>query len=430
MRNDTRDWLAADFAHCWHPFTDQAAWPEADPLVLVGGEGVYLVDSEGRRYLDGNSSIWTNIHGHRHPVLNAAVEAQLGQVAHTSYLGYANPRASELAERLTGVFPDGTLERVFFSDDGSTAVEVALKMAIQYRQQTGEPQRTGFVAFADGYHGDTMGAASLGGVSRFFDRFRKFGFPVTHVDSMAALRALPEEEVKKIAAVVIEPLVQGVNEMSLWPEGMLRELREWCDGTGVHLVLDEVMTGFGRTGSLFACQQEEAVPDFLCLAKGLTGGYLPLAATLTQEGVYEAFLGGPDDVFYYGHSYTANQLGAAVALASLDLLEADGFLSEVRGKGERMGRALAALQAAHPQVHEVRRCGLIAGIELRASGGGHFADRGRAGAAACAKAREFGLLTRPIRDTVVLMPPLAASEKEIDLMVKALDEALAAEFGG
>lgn len=424
MTEETRRWLEADRARCWHPFTDQAAWAGADPLVLVKGEGVWLEDSEGRRYLDGNSSIWTNIHGHQHPVLNAALEQQLGQVAHTSYLGYANPRASELAERLTGNFPEGTLERVFYSDDGSTAVEVAVKMAIQYRQQTGAEERTGFVAFADGYHGDTMGAASLGGVQRFFDRFRQFGFPVSHVDSMEALGALSAEVIAKTAAVVIEPLVQGVNEIRVWPEGMLRELREWCDAQGVHLILDEVMTGFGRTGTLFACQQEEVVPDFLCLAKGLTGGYLPLAATLTTEAVYEAFLGGPENVFYYGHSYTANQLGAAVALASLDLLEAEGYFEGVREKAEAMAGCLGQLQEQCPAVREIRQCGLVAGIDLRGEDGAYFADRGRLGAAVCAKAQELGLLTRPIRDTIVLMPPLVATEEEIGEMVTRLREAI------
>lgn len=307
MNEQTQQWLAWDRRHCWHPFTDQRAWcdPEFEPLLLVRGEGVWLWDSEGRRYFDGNSSIWTNIHGHGHPALNAAVQAQLAEVAHTSFLGFANPRAAELAARLCGLFPADTLTRVFFSDDGSTAVECAVKMALQYRMQTGEPKRTRLVAFDNAYHGDTMGAASLGGVSLFFERFRKFGMPVSFVRDLAELRVLEADE---IAAVIIEPLIQGVNQMHLWPAGMLRELREWCDATGVHLILDEVMTGFGRTGTMFACQQENVVPDFLCLAKGLTGGYLPLAATLTTEKIYRAFE-GPENVFYYGHSYTANPLG-------------------------------------------------------------------------------------------------------------------------
>ena len=409
MRDDTRRWIEADKAHCWHPFTPQQAWADSEPLVLVRGEGAWLWDSEGRKYLDGNSSIWTNIHGHRHPALNAAITRQLDEVAHTSYLGFANPRASELAERLCGFFPDGTLERAFFSDDGSTAIECAMKMAIQYRQQTGEPGRTAFIAFDQAYHGDTMGAASLGGVSRFHDRFRRHGVPVTFVSGMEALRHLPVEAVKGAAAVVIEPLIQGVNEMRPWPAGMLRELRGWCDAHDVHLMLDEVMTGFGRTGEMFACHHEEVIPDFLCLAKGLTGGYLPMAATLTTAAVYDAFLGGDDRAFYYGHSYTANPLGCAVALASLGVFEEEKTLKRLQPKIALMTELLAELKATVPRVRAVRQCGYVAGIEM---------DRG--GAQVCLAAREHGLLTRPIRDTIVLMPPLCTTEDELRLAVRAL----------
>lgn len=422
MNEQTQQWLAWDRRHCWHPFTDQRAWcdPEFEPLLLVRGEGVWLWDSEGRRYFDGNSSIWTNIHGHAHPVLNAAVQKQLARVAHTSYLGFANPRASELAARLCGFFPADTLTRVFYSDDGSTAVECAVKMALQYRMQTGEPQRMRLVAFDNAYHGDTMGAASLGGVSLFFERFRKFGMPVTFVRDLAELRALDSGD---IAAVIIEPLVQGVNQMHLWPTGMLRELRAWCDATGVHLILDEVMTGFGRTGTMFACLQENVVPDVLCLAKGLTGGYLPLAATLTTEKIYRAFE-GPENVFYYGHSYTANPLGCAVALASLEVFEQEKLLDRLPQKSEFFARIL---RQAFPQ-HQVRVCGLIAGIELRQADGSVFSVEEKRGARVCLAAREFGLLTRPIRDTVVLMPPLCATEEELVFAVEAIEHAVEQVF--
>jgi adenosylmethionine---8-amino-7-oxononanoate aminotransferase len=275
MRDQTRQWIQADQAHCWHPFTRQAEWCARghDPLVIVRGEGSWLYDSEDRRYLDGNSSIWTNVHGHAHPGITAAITRQLENIAHSSFLGFTHPLAATLAGRLCSFFPEHTLERVFFSDNGSTAIECALKMAIQYRQQTNEPTRNCFVAFANGYHGDTLGAASLGGVGRFFERFHGMGFPVQHVSSLEELISL---DPTAIAGVVIEPLIQGVNEMRPWPIGMLADLRKWCDAQGVHLILDEVMTGFGRTGKMFACQHEEVVPDFLCLAKGLTGGYLPL----------------------------------------------------------------------------------------------------------------------------------------------------------
>ncbi len=423
MREDTRRWIEADQAHCWHPFTRQAEWCGRghEPLVISKGEGAWLWDSEGRRYLDGNSSIWTNIHGHAHPVINAAIREQLEKVAHSSFLGFTHPLAGELADRLCAFFPTGTLERVFFSDDGSTAVECALKMAVQYRMQTGEAERNTFVAFENGYHGDTLGAASLGGVGRFFDRFRGAGFPVKHVASMDELRKLPADE---IAGVVIEPLIQGVNEMRPWPEGMLRELRQWCDATGVHLILDEVMTGFGRTGTMFACQQEEVTPDFLCLAKGLTGGYLPMAATLVTGEIYDAFLGGAERAFYYGHSYTANPLGCAAALASLDVFEKEKTLDGLPGKIARLGERLGELKARQPLVHEVRQCGFIAGVELRRPDGEKFPPGERFGESVCLAAREHGLLTRPILDTVVLMLPLCANEVEINHAVNALWRAL------
>ena len=414
MRDDTRQWIEADKSHAWHPFTPQDAWtdPGHDPLVIVRGEGPWLWDSEGHRYLDGNASIWTNIHGHAHPEINAAIRRQLERIAHSSYLGFANPRASELAARLCSFFPPSTLERVFFSDNGSTAIEVAMKMALQYRLQTGEDQRRSFVAFADGYHGDTLGAASLGGVSRFFDRFRGMGPEVHFTRSVAGLDEL---DPAGITAVVIEPLIQGVNEMRPWPAGMLRELREWCDEHSVLLILDEVMTGFGRTGRMFACQQEEVIPDFLCLAKGLTGGYIPLAATLTTGKVYDAFLGAAENAFYYGHSFTANPLGCAAALASLDLFETERTLSRLPAKAERLEDLLRELKRDCPEVLDVRRCGLIAGVELRAG----------LGSPVCRHARNHGLLTRPIRDTIVLLPPLCVENRHLELAVSAIRSGIA-----
>ena len=423
MKESADQWREWDRAYCWHPFTQHAEWSrEGTELILVRGEGPWLFDDGGRRYFDGNSSIWTNIHGHRHPRLDGALRTQLGEVAHTSFLGFGNPRAAELARRLTGFFPSGSLERVFFSDDGSTAVEVAVKMAIQFRQQTGEPERRGFIAFENAYHGDTMGAASLGGVSRFIDRFRSFGFPTTRVASLEDLRALDVEEISRTAAVVLEPLIQGVNEMRPWPPGQLAEIRSWCDEQGLHLILDEVMTGFGRTGTMFACQQESVLPDFLCLAKGLTGGYLPLAATLTTGPVFEAFLGDRDRTFYYGHSYTANQLGCAVALASLDVFEEERVLEGLPARVEALVQGLKAI--VHPSVHEVRHRGLIAGIELRQESGERFPEGEHMGERVCLAARAHGLLTRPIRDTIVMMPPLCSTAEEITGACEALGRAV------
>ena len=427
MRGDTRQWIESDKSCAWHPFTPQDAWtdPSHEPLVLVKGEGVWLWDSEGRKYLDGNASIWTNVHGHGHPHVTGAIKAQLDEVAHTSYLGFANPRASELAERLVGLSPDG-LDRVFFSDNGSTAIEVAMKMAVQYRLQTGEPERTGFVAFTNAYHGDTMGAASLGGVSRFFERFRGLGVTVDFVSSVAELDALAADG---MAAVVIEPLIQGVNEMRPWPTGMLGDLRAWCDARGVHLILDEVMTGFGRTGTMFACEQESVVPDFLCLAKGLTAGYVPMAATLTRGEIYDAFRGGPENAFYYGHSFTANPVGCAAALANLEVFERDEVLSGLPAKITHLKNSLEAKFSSNRWVHEVRQCGMIAGIELRRPDGTGFSPDERVGERVSMAARGHGMLSRPIRDTLVFLPPLSIAPGEIDGGLDAFSKAIGEVLG-
>lgn len=407
------DPIAADKAHCWHPFTPQDEWcaPQHDPLMIVRAEGVWLWDSDGNKYLDGNSSIWTNIHGHCHPEIAEAIAKQAATLDHSSYLGLGHPLASELAGKLVSYFPENTLERVFFSDNGSTAVEVALKMSLQSRMQTGGKKRTRFLAFENAYHGDTLGAASLGGVDRFFSRFRNLGFETQFVSSIGDLQSV---DPSTVTAVVIEPLIQGVNQMRPWPPGMLAELRGWADKHGIHLVLDEVMTGFGRTGTMFACQQENVVPDFLCLAKGLTGGTVPLAATLTTGAVYGSFLGGRANAFYYGHSYTANPIGCAAALASLEIFETDRTFGSLPGKIQHLGRALADLEGCHPAIREIRQCGLIAGIELHQG----------LGEKTVAAARFHGLITRNILDTVVFMPPLTISSDEIDFALEALSRAL------
>ena len=403
------DSIAADKAHCWHPFTPQDAWcdPAHVPLMVVRAEGVWLWDEEGNKYLDGNSSIWTNIHGHCRPEIVEAIATQAATLDHSSYLGLGHPLASELAAKLVSYFPEKTLERVFFSDNGSTAVEAALKMSLQSRMQTGQEGRTRFIAFDNAYHGDTLGAASLGGVNRFFSRFRTMGFESDFVACMDDLNSI---DTSTVTAVVIEPLIQGVNEMRPWPSGMLAQLREWTEANGIHLILDEVMTGFGRTGTMFACQREAVIPDFLCLAKGLTGGTVPLAATLTTDAVYSAFLGAPENAFYYGHSYTANPIGCAAALASLSIFESDGIFEALPAKILHFGYALAGLAENNPSIREVRQCGLIAGIEYWQG----------LGSGVVQSARAHGLITRNILDTIVLMPPLSITHNEIDFAVDAL----------
>lgn len=413
--------VALDKAHSWHPFTQHQLWnaPEHEPLVLVEGEGALLRDSTGREYIDGNSSIWTNLHGHRHPCIDAAIRAQLDRVAHTSFLGFTHEPSAQLAAELVALWPAQTLTRVFFSDNGSTAIEVALKMAAQYFQQTGRPERTRFVAFSGAYHGDTMGASSLGGIAAFHGKFSAWQFPATHVSSMAELAAL---EASDVAAVVIEPLIQGAAGMRLWPEGMLAELRRWCDAHHVLLILDEVMTGFGRTGTMFACEREGVIPDFIALAKGLTGGYLPLAATLTTECVFSAFLGGPERTLYYGHSYTANQLGCAAALANLAIFREERVLEALAPKISRLTQRLQELRAK-PFIGDVRQCGFIAGIDVCQPDGRPFPADRLIGAQVCLAARAHGLLTRPIRDTIVLMPPYCVTEAQIDQAIAAIARA-------
>lgn len=417
-------WVEWDKQHCWHPFTPQDLWcaPDHEPLMLISGDGVWLEDADGKRYIDGNASIWTNVHGHAHPLINAAIKKQLEKVSHTSYLGYAHPLASELAAKLVSYFPDSSLQRVFYSDNGSTAIECALKMAIQFRLQSDEPERTEFVAFVDCYHGDTMGAASLGGVDAFFSRFRQFGFPVRFVSSVEELEQL--DHLDRVAGVVIEPMVQGVNQVHVWPDGMLKRLREFTEEQGIHLILDEVMTGFGRTGKMFACQHEDVVPDFLCLAKGLTGGYMPMAATLVREEIYDAFRGDRSNAFYYGHSYTANPLGCAAALASFEVFEKEGTLGLLPEKIQHLETSLSQLMAESPWVFAVRQCGMVAGIELRDRDCLKFSAKRRVGDAVCLTARKYGLLTRPVLDTIVFLPPLSISTEEIDLAFQAIAQAI------
>lgn len=418
--------LDQEFA--WHPFTPMGEWcdPQNEPVILVEGRGAVLRDSKGREYLDGNSSIWTNLHGHRHPGIDAAIRAQLDKIAHVSYLGSGNEPASLLARKLISFFPENTLRKVFYSDNGSTAIEVAIKMTAQFHQQTGNPERVVFAAFDHAYHGDTAGAASLCGVRLFSDRFSAFHFPVERVESVAELEQCEAARDGRLAGVVIEPLVQGVNRVRLWPRGMLRDLRAFCDRTGAMLILDEVLTGFGRTGSMFACQQESVIPDFLCLAKGLTGGYLPLAATLTTRRVFDAFLGHPEEgrTFFYGHSYTGNALGCAAALASLEIFENEKTLERVCWLSGIFAEELARLRANFTGIGDVRQIGLIAGVDVNRPDGTAFAASERAGFQICRIARDFGLLTRNIGDTVILMPPFCTTPEQLHEMTTALGRAV------
>jgi len=408
------DLSTTDKKHLWHPFTPMEPWCAEDhePLSLVSGKGCILRDQKGREYLDGNSSIWTNIHGHSHPTIHSAIAEQLGRVAHTSFLGFTHPPAIQLASELVALFPGEKLTRVFYSDDGSTAVEVAVRMTLQFWQQTGHPERNVIAAFDRAYHGDTLGAASLGGIPLFHHAATQIGHTVIRVADIEALLKLSDSDISRIAAVIIEPLIQGAAGMRLWPSGMLSALQDWCRQHDVFLILDEVMTAFGRTGKMFACEHESVTPDFIALAKGLTGGYLPLAATLTTERVFKAFLSAAN-TFYYGHSYCGNQLGCAAALASLRVFREEKVIEGLSAKIQRFSKLLSALRAM-PQVREVRQCGMIAGIEITNPGTELL------GSKICLAARKQGLLTRPILDTLVLMPPLCVTDAELEQMTTAI----------
>jgi adenosylmethionine-8-amino-7-oxononanoate aminotransferase len=404
-----------DKLYLWHPFTPMRQWCAEDhiPLMLVEGHGCTLRDQFGTEYLDGNASIWTNAHGHTHPVINAAIIDQLGKVAHTSFLGFTHEPAIRLAKELVELLRGSKISRAFFTDNGSTAIESAVRMALQYWKQNGRPERDTLIAFDRAYHGDTLGAASLGGIPLFKGSGNDFGYRVITVPSLDALGSLRADDRKRIAAIVIEPLIQGAAGMRLWPQGMLKKLDAWCSDHDVFLILDEVMTGFGRTGKMFACQHEDVVPDFLCLAKGLSGGYLPLAVTLTTERVFEGFLGEPHEgrTFFYGHSFAGSQLGCAAALASLQVFRDEDVLEQLPPKIARLAGQMSDLPG-------YRQCGMIAAITLDSP------DL-TLGAQVCLAARKHGLLTRPIGNTIVLMPPLCVTLDEIDRMVAALRAALA-----
>jgi adenosylmethionine---8-amino-7-oxononanoate aminotransferase len=472
-----------DHRYVWHPFTQMKEWLRREPIVIVSGRGAVLRDAHGREYLDANSSIWTNLHGHNHPRLNAAIAKQLKKISHSSALGFANEPASLLAEKLVGaaklaevgrgvltaprkslpVHRRGAdtapyLAKVFFSDNGSTAMEVALKLAYEFTRRSGRSQKPRFLSLVGAYHGDTIGAVSLGHIDLFHKTWSELLFqtdkaPTPYCYRCPFNRAKPErrdarEYVKckrecvslvqvklqhqrkrgnPYAAFIIEPLVQGAAGMIAQPEGYLREVADAVRADGALLIADEVMTGFGRTGSTFACQKEGVEPDLLALAKGMTGGYLPMAATLTTQKIFDAFLGDYEEfkTFFHGHSYTANQLGAAAALASLELLQSRAN-AKVRARLERaLTESIRDLWSL-PYVGDIRQVGLIAGIELVRDWRTRkpFALRERAGIRVCEAMARRRVLTRPIGNVVVLMPPYCTTVAQLQRMVNALHESI------
>jgi adenosylmethionine-8-amino-7-oxononanoate aminotransferase len=430
-----------------------AEYPSTEPLVVVSAEGHYLVDDHGRRYFDATSALWCNLFGHRVPAIDDAIRDQLGRVAHSTLLGATHPPAAELARRLVEIAPPG-LDHVFFSDDGATAVEAALKIAFQYRLLTEGKEaasRAVYLSLDNAYHGDTLGAAAVGGVELFHETFRPILLPALKtpspycyrcplgktrdsctIDCADELEAVLARERGRVCAVIVEPGVQAAAGMIVLPEGFLTKVAAACRKHRALLILDEVATGFGRSGTLFACQKEGVRPDLLCVAKGLTGGYLPVAATLATHAVYEAFLGRYEEYrhFFHGHTYTGNPLGCAAALATLRLLADGAIVRDLARKARVLREALAPVEA-HRNVGDVRQAGLMCGIELVADRAtkARLAPAERVGHRVCLALREHGIYIRPLGDVIVLMPPLTTADGELEHLARSLHAVLVARFG-
>lgn len=445
---DSNTLLASDPHAHWHGFTQMS---EFEPLVIEHAEGCWLTTDDGKRLFDGVSSLWCNIHGHRHPAIDAAVTEQLGRVAHITTLGMSCTTTERLAQLLVEITP-GDLSHVFFSSDGSSSVEAAIKMAFQYWQQRADPrpEKTKYLALASAYHGDTTGAVSLGGIKYFHQLFAPILFsplrgpfactyrlpdgvaPSAACDHYAAeIEAQLAEHHEELAAVVMEPLVQGAAGMITHPPGLLSAVRELCDRYDVLLVCDEVATGFGRTGRLFACEHEQVTPDILCMGKGLTGGYLPMAATIARPEVYEAFLAPATQSrqFFHGHTYAGNPLAAAAAIASIELIQQEDLIATIDAKSDRLRGRLERL-AEHPHVGSIRGRGLMVGIELvqDKTSKTNFDPVEQIGRHVCRRAIEGGVWIRPLGDVIVLMPPLVSTDDELDFLADVVIDSIEQEF--
>lgn len=419
---------------------------QANPrLHLVRGEGSWLIDSEGRRYLDGNASVWTNVHGHNDPDLNAALEKQLHQLAHVTLLGLNHPVATELAEELAGL-TNGLLPRCFFTDNGSNAVEVALKLSFQFWQLTGRPEKRGVISMSGAYHGDTFGTMSVGDNRTFHKRFSPWLFPsqmfeaprheecagkIKFSDATQSLQALEnilKSQASQTASLILEPRVQGAAGMHQQPAGFIKAVAQLCQQYDVHLILDEVFTGFGRLGSLTACTEEGVAPDFLCLAKGLAAGYLPLAATLTSEKIYEAFQGEFSEgrTFFHGHTFSGNPLGCAVALASLKKLRPMISSGQIAERAQQLGDEIQKNFSDHPNIASYRQYGLTGAVDFKpadTSAKSWTVDM-RVGYQIALAARRHGLVIRPLGDSILFVPPISIQSSEVTHLVQAVRRAM------
>ncbi|MDA1477165.1 adenosylmethionine--8-amino-7-oxononanoate transaminase [Bacillus changyiensis] len=429
--------------HLWLPFTQMKDY-DKDPLMIESGTGIKLKDINGKEYYDGFSSVWLNVHGHRKKELDEAIQKQLGKIAHSTLLGMTNVPATELAETLVDISPE-QLTRVFYSDSGAEAMEIALKMAFQYWKNKGKPEKEKFIAMQNGYHGDTIGAVSVGSIELFhhvygplmFDSFKARVPYVYRSESgdadkcrdecLAELEQLLSEHHSEIAALSIESMVQGASGMITMPEGFLAGVRQLCTQYDVLMIVDEVATGFGRTGKMFACEHENVQPDLMAAGKGLTGGYLPIAITLATEDIYQAFY---DDyqtlkTFFHGHSYTGNQLGCAVAIENLRLFQSENIVEQVAAKSKVLHELLHELTSLS-HVGDIRQLGFMCGIELVQSKESKLAypPEQRVGYQVSLKMRELGMLTRPLGDVVAFLPPLCSTTDELGAMVAIMKEAI------
>jgi adenosylmethionine-8-amino-7-oxononanoate aminotransferase len=435
-----------DHTYLWHPFTQMQEWLGEDPIIISRADGHYLVDDTGRKYLDGVSSLWCNVHGHRKKELDDAIKAQLDRFSHSTFLGLSHVPGIQLAEKLIGIAPKG-LQRVFYSDSGATAVEIALKMAVQYWQLKGDSERTQIASLAESYHGDTVGSMSLG-YSETFHRFHKsLLFPVLRItpphvfryyqgmsEADALTAAIKEAEEKlsanksTLAALIMEPLMQGAAGMWSQPAGYVKALGEICRRHDILFILDEVATGFGRTGKMFACEHADVTPDILCLAKGITGGYLPLAATLTSEEIFAAFLGEYQEfkTFFHGHTYTGNPLGCAAAIANLEIFVRESVVENMLPRIARLQKSLNEEFLSLPHVSDVRQWGYMIGIELaedKASRKSYPVEQ-RTGYRVILEARQHGVMIRPLGDVIILMPPLSIGDADLTILLEVTQDCI------
>lgn len=440
---NTDDLRQLDRRHIWHPFTPMKLWLESDPLVITSADGMRLIDSDGHRYLDGVSSLWCNVHGHRVPEIDEAIRRQLDRVAHSTMLGLTHEPAVLLADRLMKIVPR-SLKKIFYSDCGATATEIAFKLAVQYWHNVGQPRKTEFVGFTEAYHGDTVGAMSVGRTEAFHKPYFPLLFKVHFAptpfvyrsefpndpervknECLAALEKILQEHSATLAAICIEPVVQGAAGIIVHPEGFLREVRRLATKHGVLLICDEVAVGFGRTGRMFAAEHENVEPDLMCVAKGITGGYLPLAATFATQKIFDAFLGEPWEgkTFYHGHTYTGNPLACAAALASLDLFDKNNVLENVRSNADAFNEFALKKELRHrPFIGDIRYKGTMIGIELveEQKSRKRFDPRRRVGAEFCMRMRKRGVILRPLGDVIVIMPPPAMGREDFMQLIDAV----------